>query len=335
MTELKTITGNSKTHVFIISSNISTRKQLEEGLRHLGYETCSSSDGETALEMLKQRRIDVAIASSDLFGMNGIQLSRAITRIHPNVPVIIMSQQPESGQVAQALSSGAVDVVSESTNIEEMDSTIKRSIERKATPIKKIVTDRADTLFRTVRILTAAIDAKSHYAAHHSAHVTYLSLQIGKRLGLSPERMATLELAAQLHDIGKIGTPEAVLTKPDVLTDEEWVDVLKHPALGSAFLANIPELSEISAIVRHHHEHFDGTGYPDGLKGDAIPLFSRIIAVADAYDAITSERPYRKSKTHTEAIEEISKNAGKQFDGTMVQHLISALEENVDEKKAA
>jgi HD-GYP domain-containing protein (c-di-GMP phosphodiesterase class II) len=190
-------------------------------------------------------------------------------------------------------------------------------------------------LFKAIRVVTAAIDAKSHYAARHSSRVTQLSLMIGKRIGLSPEQTITLELAAQLHDIGKIGTPEEVLTKPGMLTDEEWVDVLKHPALGSAFLAAVPELSEIASAVRHHHEHYDGTGYPDGLQGPAIPLFARIIAVADAYDAITSDRPYRKTKTHQEAAKELELHSGKQFDTVLVHQLLAALSEEPQERKAA
>jgi HD-GYP domain-containing protein (c-di-GMP phosphodiesterase class II) len=154
-------------------------------------------------------------------------------------------------------------------------------------------------------------------------------------MGLGQDRSVTLELAAQLHDVGKIGTPDAVLTKPDVLTDEEWVDVLKHPALGGAFLAAVPELADIASIVRHHHEHFDGTGYPDGLQGEAIPLLSRIIAVADAYDAMTSERPYRPSLSHEDAAQELVRHSGTQFDRSLVEHLLSALNESPAERKAA
>ncbi len=323
-----------KTHAMIVTSNGGLRRNLEEGLTGLGYGVCTACDGESSLAKIKQHRVDVAVTSYDLLGMNGIQLTRAITRIHPNVPVILLSTRPDPNQVAQALSSGAADLVNEDLTGEELHTIIQCNLERKVAPTRRILTDRAETLFKIVRVVTAAIDAKSHYAARHSSHVTYLSLLIGKRLLLSTEEAATLELAAQLHDIGKIGTPEAVLTKPDTLTDDEWVDVLKHPTLGSAFLSGVPELSEIAAIVRHHHEHWDGTGYPDGLQGQAIPLFSRIIAVADAYDAMTSERPYRDAKPHGEAIQELLQYSGKQFDPEMVDHLIAATEEYTERRAA-
>lgn len=325
----------NKTHILIVSSNGLLRKWLEEGLKSAGYETASAPDGEIALGMLKKQKVDMSITSLELMGMNGIQLCRAIIRIHPHVPVVIMSPGPDAQQVALALSSGATDLVSESTTPEEMVSIIEHNIERKVAPTRRIMHDKAETLFKTIRALTAAIDAKSHFAARHSSRVTQLSAAIARRLELTTAQMSTLELAAQLHDIGKIGTPDTVLTKPDVLTDDEWVDVLKHPAMGCAFLANIPELSEIASIVRHHHEHFDGTGYPDGLQGSAIPLLSRIIAVADAYEAMTSERPYRQAKTHDQAAEELRRHSGKQFDESLVEHLLASFAENRIERKAA
>lgn len=327
--------SDDKINVLIVSSNNTLRRSIEEGLKSFDYETYSAADGESALALIKQRKLDTAITSVELQGMNGVQLSQAIARIHPHVPIIVVTKFPEPTQVAQVLSSGASDLISETVMPDEMDAIIRQCIERKVAPTRKIISDRAETLFKALKVLTAAIDAKSHFAAKHSTRVTQLSLLVGARLGLTSDQMMTLELAAQMHDVGKIGTPEAVLTKPDVLTDEEWVDVLKHPTLGSSFLSTVPELSEIASIVRHHHEHFDGTGYPDGLQGPAIPLMSRIIAVADAYDAMTSERPYRKARTHEQAIEELQMHSGRQFDPTLVHHLIAAINEQSKERKAA
>ncbi|MBI2844254.1 MAG: HD domain-containing protein [Armatimonadetes bacterium] len=329
------ITYNDRIHVLIVSNDPGMRRMMDQGLAELGYETYTASDGEAALATFKHRRIDVVVTTADLPGMNGIQLSRTVSRIHPDVPAIIMCQRPEPGQVAQALSSGAADLVSEHVSPEEMESIIQRNLDRKAAAALRVASDRAEVLFKAIRAVTAAIDAKSHYAAKHSTSITHLSLMIGRRLGLSREKLLTLELAAQLHDIGKIGTPDSVLTKPDTLSDEEWVDVLKHPALGSAFLAPVPELAEVAAIVRHHHEHYAGTGYPDGLQAEAIPLLSRIIAVADAYDAMTSERPYRRAMTYEQAFEELRRHSGTQFDRSIVDHLIAGIRESSVERKAA
>ena len=153
-----------------------------------------------------------------------------------------------------------------------------------------------------------------------------LCLEIGREMRLSEERLNTLELAAHIHDVGKIGTPDSVLSKPGKLSDEEWADILKHPAMGADFLAGIDELAEVASIVRHHHEHVDGTGYPDGLKGDAIPPLARIMAVADAFEAMTSERPYRGGISSEEALEELRICAGAQFDSEVVDAMIRVAE---------
>jgi response regulator RpfG family c-di-GMP phosphodiesterase len=312
-----------------------TRRTLTEGLCQCGYDVITALDGEGALGLLKKRKVDVVVTSIDLLGMNGIQLCRAVARMHPHIPIIAMSHAPDPTQIGQAMAGGASDLIGETSSSAEVYALIERNLERKAAAAQRIVSDRAEILFKAIRALTAAIDARSHYAARHSSRVTQLSLMVGTKLGLSTQEMVTLELAAQLHDVGKIGTPDAVLTKPSVLTDEEWVDVLKHPALGGTFLACVPELSEIAAAVRHHHEHFSGTGYPDGLQGEAIPLFSRIIAVADAYDAMTSERPYRPALPHSKAAEELAQHSGSQFDPVVVDHLLNSLAEKSVERKAA
>lgn len=322
-------------NVLLVSTNNYVRQQMQEGLVAHGCEVRPALDGEAALEMLKNKRVDVVITSDDLLGMNGAQLSRAVCRVYPHLPVLVVANSQQPDQVAQLLSSGASDVLSENMLPDEIFSAIERSLERRAAATHRIMTDREGVLFKAIRVVTAAIDAKSHFAARHSGRVTQLSLTIGARLGLTVGQTATLELAAQLHDIGKIGTPEAVLSKPGSLTDEEWVDVLKHPALGGMFLSVVPELAEIASVVRHHHEHFDGTGYPDGLQGEAIPLLSRIIAVADAYEAITSERPYRHALPQDNAVEEMQSHAGTQFDASIVAHLLEALREASGERKAA
>ena len=184
-------------------------------------------------------------------------------------------------------------------------------------------------LFKAIKALAAAIDAKSHYTGCHSARMAELCLQIGGAMGLSEGRLNTLELAAHIHDVGKIGTPDSVLMKSERLSDEEWADILRHPAMGADFLAGIDELAEVATIVRHHHEHIDGTGYPDGLKGEAIPLLARILSVADALEAMTSDRPYRAAITLESALDELRANSGTQFDPAVVEATIRVIGDNI------
>jgi len=170
------------------------------------------------------------------------------------------------------------------------------------------------TYFEIVQSLASAVEAKDPYTRGHSDRVTEYALMIGKRMGFSPSELATLEHAAALHDVGKIGIPDSILLKPDKLTDEEYSLVKKHPALGEQIISPIRSLSEVSRFIRHHHEHYDGMGYPDGLAGDEIPAVSRILAVCDAYDAMTTNRPYRPKFEPSEAREMIRQGMGTQFD---------------------
>lgn len=306
-----------------------------DGLNALGYDAYVAPDGESALLMLKRRPLDCALISADLQGMSGNQASRALARIFPSVPVILMCPNPEPSQLAHAFSYGISEVVKESVSAEDMHDIIQNNLKRRESLSKRVLSDHEKVLTKTIRAIAAAVDAKSHHAARHSAVVTQLSLMVAARLGFTQDDTATLEMAAQLHDIGKIGTPDAVLSKPGSLTDEEWVDVLKHPALGCTFLSTVPELAEVANVIRHHHEHYDGTGYPDNLQGDAIPLMSRIIGIVDAYDAMTNERPYRKAMSQDHAIAELKLHSGKQFDPVIVEHFLSIIDEMVHGKRAA
>jgi len=167
--------------------------------------------------------------------------------------------------------------------------------------------------------LAAAIDARDHYTHGHSSRVTAIALSIGRFLKLAGDILDRIRLASMLHDIGKIGIPDSVLLKPGRLTEKEFEVIKKHPIYAVNILKHLPRLKEIVPIVYHEHEHYDGTGYVDELKAEAIPIESRIIAVADAYEAMTSNRPYRKAMPKKKAIEEIKRNSGTQFDPLIVK----------------
>jgi len=174
-------------------------------------------------------------------------------------------------------------------------------------------------LHGTTRALVATIEAKDKYTHGHSERVTEYSLQIARAMGLSEAKTKLLELAGFLHDIGKIGVAEGILNKEEPLTDEEWQVIRQHPAVGADIIANIEGTDAISLAVRHHHERWDGSGYPDGLAGNEISPLGRILAVADAFDAMTSARPYREARSSEYAIEELLKGSGSQFDAEIVE----------------
>lgn len=169
-----------------------------------------------------------------------------------------------------------------------------------------------------IEALSAAIDAKDRYSSRHSSSVSRYSAEIGAKLGLNEDEQECLRIAALLHDIGKIGTPESILHKPDKLASKERKVIESHPGLGCQILQKLQQFGAILPGVRHHHERYDGEGYPNKLSGKDIPLFARIIALADAFDAMTSDRPYRPALSVEEALEELSSCSGHQFDPELV-----------------
>jgi len=181
----------------------------------------------------------------------------------------------------------------------------------------------------TVKALAAAVDAKDPFTRGHSEQVAHFSLAIADAMGLSAEQLTALEMAAYLHDIGKIGIPEEILLKPGVLTDEEMAQMRHHPLIGASILRPVAFPWPITPLVRHHHEHFDGSGYPAGLRGEEIPLLARVLTVADAFEAMIADRPYRRGRSREEAILELRRCSGTHFDPRIVDALIAVQEEDL------
>ena len=180
-----------------------------------------------------------------------------------------------------------------------------------------------------VYALAATVDARDPYTYGHSKRVASLSEMIGKAIGLSQEELATLHAAGLLHDIGKVGVPDSILTKPGKPTKDEWKLIRKHPTEGTRIVIHVKELAPLIPMIRHHHEWYDGTGYVDGLKGEEIPLGARIISIADAYDTMTTKRTYRDIISQEEALDELRRCSGTQFDPQLVEAFCRAISEAV------
>jgi putative nucleotidyltransferase with HDIG domain len=180
--------------------------------------------------------------------------------------------------------------------------------------------------------LIGALEAKEEHLTGHAASTMFYSVKVAQRLGLSVEEIAAIKLGALFHDVGKIGIPETLLQKPDQLTEPEWATMRAHPSIGASLLANVPMLERIRPIVLAHHEHYDGTGYPQGLKGEQIPLAAQIITVADSFDAMTTDRPYRIAMRPKAALRELRANAGTQFNPVVVEAFITIV---IEERRNA
>jgi putative nucleotidyltransferase with HDIG domain len=202
-----------------------------------------------------------------------------------------------------------------------------------ATPTEKLEGEIIDlkTMQRSLcelsaRLLLSSLDQKDHYTFQHSTRVAHYSTLLARELGLGIDDTYEVEMSALFHDIGKIGVPDHILLKPERLDEDEFLIMKKHPEKSAEILQGLPMFTNIALNVRHHHERFDGRGYPDGLKGEQIPLAARIILITDTFDAITSSRTYRKAMNYDIAYEELNLNSGTQFDPNLVQHFIRAIE---------
>jgi putative two-component system response regulator len=260
--------------------------------------------------------------------MTGHHFARAVVRMHPQIPVVILAAWNDPESRRQCLESGASDVLTKPLDLSKLPGVVEDNLRRRKLDQKRLSTERAEVFFTAIKAIAGAIDAKSSYAGPHTDRVVELSLKIAAELRLPEEEICALELAAYTRDIGKIDTPDAVLTKPGALSEVEWVDVLKHPSAGASYFDGMPELSYVASIIRHHHERVDGSGYPDGIKGEAIPLGSRILCSADAFEAMTSDRPYKAAVPWDAAIDELRANVGTQFDAAVVEAAARVLEQS-------
>lgn len=191
----------------------------------------------------------------------------------------------------------------------------------------KLLNEQSVLLFRSLKMISQAVDLKDPYTSNHSRRVADLAVKVARRMGLPESEIPTIRTAALMHDIGKIGIPVDIIRKPQRLTSQEMTVVRRHPIAGAELIQSLDE--KAAEIVKHSHEHFDGTGYPAGLRGRSIPTGSRIILVVDAFDALTTDRPYRQGRSHFEALEVIKQHSGTQFDPEIVAALESLVGQEV------
>lgn len=295
------------------------------------------TSAEQGLAFLRAKNPDLVLCDVMMPGMDGHAFSRAVKGddILKHIPIILVTARTGAEMLAEGMKAGADDYISKPFDSTELKARIRsqlrmRQMESELALMNKnlrmrtsdLVEQQRSLFLSTVKSLASAIDAKDEYTRHHSTRVTEFSMKIAAKMGFSEKELGDLELAALLHDVGKIAVPESILNKPGKLTKEEFEVIKEHPVRGEAILSPVIELKEIARVVRAHHERYDGTGYPDRLKGREIPLGARIMTIADTYDSITSERPYRKAASHRYAVKEIIACSGTQFDPEVVENFL-------------
>jgi response regulator RpfG family c-di-GMP phosphodiesterase/signal transduction histidine kinase len=335
-------------HLLVIDDNPEVLKLMKLLLEN-EFDLTFSTSALEGLALLREQSPDLVLCDLMMPGMDGQQFCRAVKGddVLKHTPVILVTARSGSDLMAEGIESGADDYVTKPFSGTELKARIQallriRSVEAELSLANRNLkmrtndlVERQKTLFiAMVKSLVSALDAKDIYTRHHSTRVTEYTLKIAGKMNFGVREMADLELAALLHDVGKIGVPEYVLNKKSKLTEEEMGLIRQHPAHAESILKPVVELNQISKIVRAHHERYDGTGYPDKLRGLEIPLAARIMAVADTYDAITSDRPYRGAESHSFAVKEIIKFSGVQFDPEVVQHFIEISGEIAKDRKS-
>ncbi|MFH1767718.1 MAG: HD domain-containing phosphohydrolase [Candidatus Omnitrophota bacterium] len=298
------------------------------------FDVSYALSGKEGIEAAKSFKPDLVFLDIRLYDVDGINLIGEILKIDSDIKIIILSGQGTHDYVQKAFQAGAVDFVSKPCDVDRLLKLIKSHlfIGSELLPAVKETLSTEDftkTLFLDILITLVSItEAKSSYLKGHSERVSQLSKGIGIKIGLKRDNLEVLEFSGIIHDLGKVGVKDAILDKDGKLTDEEWESIKQHPVIGSDVINKMRLFRLEEPIVRSHHERFDGKGYPDGLKGHNIPLGSRIIALADSFDAMVSKRPYRSSLTEDQAVDEIKRNSGTQFDPEIASVFLNFLDKN-------
>ncbi|HYM50330.1 MAG TPA: HD domain-containing phosphohydrolase [Candidatus Limnocylindrales bacterium] len=297
--------------------------RIESSVRSDRLSVLTASDGAAALRLLAARSIDLALIAASLVDGEGSELCRSIkdapaTR---SIPVILLTDSDDAGARDRARQAGADDVASSPVDRGMVLALIDARLQLRR--LQRQIADLEDL----VVLLSRAVDDRDGTAGGQAERVAHWATQLGSGVGLSDTELTPLYRAALLHDLGMVAVPRSIVAKPGPLDAAEFSQVMRHPEEGERLLRAIPDADRVLPAVRHHHERVDGSGYPDGLVGDRIPLFARILAVADAFVAITSDRPYRPRRSPAQALEVLRQGAGSQWERRLVDRFAQILKE--------
>ncbi|MGH0034745.1 MAG: HD domain-containing phosphohydrolase [Myxococcota bacterium] len=353
--------------VLFVDDEVNILKAIQRLLRHGSWNVLTASRPGEALETIEREGVQVVVTDQRMPEMSGVDFLAQVRERHPDMVRMMLTGYTEMTIAVEAINRGEIyRLITKPWNDDELKATLRqafdhydlkqeikrlnqvtreqnfklqdmnRNLEMKVRERTKQLAEKHRELrtgyVQTIRALAEAVDAKDAYTRGHSERVGVYASRIGRELGLRKEMIERVYISGLLHDVGKIGVPDNIITKPDRLTPEEYREIQKHPEIGAKILEPVEFLRNVVPCVRHHHEWYDGcdAGYPDRLRGDQIPLPSRIILVADTVEAMTSDRPYRKALPIETVVSELHKYAGSQFDPKVVEAFLRLLEEEGD-----
>jgi putative nucleotidyltransferase with HDIG domain len=347
--------------LFICDDNELSRHLVEQLMVEGGYFVSFQPTAKQGLESFRENDFDLIIVKPQMPDLNSAELIKGLKRVDSNCIIIALLDEHKQELLEYLFGLGIFDFVTKPINLEKLfflvkkgieihtliqdnrmltqglkesnaalekqNSLLAKRIEDSTKNLTRLYEDLRSTYMRTIKVLAQAIDARDHYTHSHSESVAKYATVIAAEMGLSAREIETIRQACELHDLGKIGVEDCILGKVTPLTEEEWKQIRKHPTIAAHILEPLTFLNDVIGLVRQHHEHFDGTGYPEGRRGEDIHLGARIIHLADAYEAMISARSYRKVPlTKEAAVEEIRKNSGTQFDPRVVEAFLKVLD---------
>ena len=323
--------------ILIIDDEPDIRRLLAEALGET-YECTIACSAEEALGLLPTQKFELVISDVMMGGMSGLELIPHLRQLAPETIILMVSAAQNIEVTIAAMRAGAFDYLMKPFALGQLEVAVERALERYylraeqrryEAHLEELVAERTvqlhaalasieDSYRKTLQALATALETRDPEARGDGGRVVNFSLRLGQELKLNGVELRALEFGALLHDVGKIGVPDAILEKPTSLSEEEWEQMRRHPLLGQQILTGIEFLAEAARIVAEHHECWDGSGYPLGLRGEEIDLGARIFAVADAFDALTSDRLYRAGRSHEIAVAELLQRSGTQFDPRVI-----------------
>ena len=327
--------------LLVVDDEMSIREVLADGLESFGLEVVQAGNAADGFDVVKRGGIDLVLSDIEMPGENGLTLLRRIKDHDPDVDVIMVTGVVDFETAVGTIRKGASDYVSKPFNLAEVRIVVERTLEKRRLirenrdyqqrlefKVAERTRELEESYESTLEAMITALDFKDNETHGHSRRVVEYAVIVAQAMGVCESELTWIRRGAILHDVGKIGVSDAILRKPGKLDAAEWEEMKRHPEMGYRMLKHIRFLEPALDIVHCHQERWDGSGYPNGLKGDAIPLGARIFAAVDTFDAMTSDRPYRAALSIEAARDEIRRFSGIQFDPKVAEAFL-AIEESV------